>query len=196
MLTSKLLGRKRIIEKLGKQFTDLISSTFKLPQGSVGAGGMISVNEFENMRPDLVSERIYGTVSKWDLLLKTNGISNPFSIKAGDLLMGMSEGELNSSYVNPLEIREREQRDPNEINPIVNPKTQKDKNRLDNLKKKVKSGAILPPNVNPAGVNNIESIDGRIVFGANNTDAGVKRSTPSISRQKLREALLKDNISI
>lgn len=196
MLTSKLLNRKRIIEKLGKQFTDLISSTFKFPQGRVGSGGMIVVNEFENMRPDLVSERIYGTISKWDLLLKTNGISNPFSVKAGDLLMGMSEAELNSSYSNPLEIREREQRDPNEINPVVNPRTQKDKNRLENLKKKVKSGAILPPNVNPSGVNNIESKNGKIIFGANNTDTGVKRSSPSISRQKLRAALLKDNILI
>jgi hypothetical protein len=196
MLTSKLLGRKRIIEKLGKQFTDLISSTFKIPETAIGTGGMLAVNDFENMRPDLVAERIYGNQSKWDALLKTNGISNPFALKSGDLLMGMPDSSLNACYVNPLSIPEREQREANPNNPVVNPKTQKDKNRLDNLKKKSKAGTVLPPNINPTGINNTESRDGRIIFGNNNTDPGVRASAPSISRQKLRESLLKDNISI
>jgi len=38
-------------------------------------------------RPDLVSQAAYGISSYWDLILKFNGISNPFSLCEDDILL-------------------------------------------------------------------------------------------------------------
>lgn len=195
MLISKLLRSKKIIKKLGSDFTDLISSTFKLNEDVVGAGGTILVNEFENMRPDLIADRIYGDISMWDALLKYNGISNPFSVKQDTILFATSDSVLKSSYSNAREIPVRDQKSEIINNPTVNPNTQKDRDRLDNLKKKNK-GSVLPPNINKPGDTNTQKEGGRVVFGANNTAGSVKKSNPPISRKKLQAALKKDNIII
>ena len=195
MLISKLLGSKKIIKKFGLDFTDLISSTFKLNPDVVGGGGTILVNEYENMRPDLIADRIYGDITQWDALLKYNGISNPFSIQKDTLLFATSDSVLSTSYTNAREIPVRDQKSETVSNPTVNPNTQKDKDRLDNLKKKNK-GTVLPPNINKPGDSNTQKSSGKVTFGANNTAGSVKKSNPPISRKKLQIALKKDNIII
>lgn len=194
MLISKILGRKRIIRKLGAELTDLISSTFRFPQETPGTGGAILVNEFENMRPDLIADRIYGKIQLWDVLLKYNGISNPFSIQSDDILYGPAGSALDAMYSSPREITERDQRQENRVSPFLDPKTKKDKDRLDNLKKK--AGVVLPPNINKPGDKNVKIKDGRVIFGEDVTGVNKKNCPVPISRTRLQAALLKDKLSI
>jgi hypothetical protein len=44
------------------------------------------VRDHEQMRPDLISNLYYGTPDYVDLILKMNGISNPFSLTEGRFL--------------------------------------------------------------------------------------------------------------
>jgi hypothetical protein len=193
MLISKLLGRKRIIRRLGADLTDLISSTFRFPQETPGTGGAILINEFENMRPDLIADRVYGKIQLWDVLLKYNGISNPFSIQSDDILYGPAGSALDAMYTSPREITERDQRQENRVSPFLDPKTKKDKDRLDNLKK---AGVVLPPNINKPGDKNVKVKDGRVIFGEDVTGVNKKNCPVPISRTRLQAALLKDKLSI
>lgn len=190
MLSSNILKRKKVIDKLGNKINDLISSTFKFPEGSSGSNGSAFVNEFENMRPDLVSDRIYGKISNWDALLKHNAISNPFTIQAGDFLYAPSSTTIDSSYKKPKEISERDQKEESSPSPLLNPRTQKDKDRLKALEKK--AGQVLPPNAKRKGESNVSKSGGKITFGGR----GKVKSSNSISRGRLQAALLKNKISI
>lgn len=194
MLISKILGRKRVIERFGVDFTDLISSTFRFPQQIAGSGGAIIVGEFESMRPDLIADRIYGKIQSWDALLKYNGISNPFSIQSDDILYGPAGSVLDAMYAKPREILERDQRQENRVSPFLDPKTKKDKDRLDNLKQK--AGVVLPPNINKPGDKNVKIKDGRVIFGEDVTGINKKNCPVPISRTRLQAALLKDKLSI
>jgi len=49
-------------------------TAFKVPQDYV-------------MRPDLISKSVYNTTQYTEIILKFNGISNPFSIDVGDLIL-------------------------------------------------------------------------------------------------------------
>ncbi len=142
------------------------------------------------MRTDLISDRIYGKISNWDALLKHNGVSNPFTIEFGDFLYAPSIDTIEKSYKKPDTILAREQKEESPANPILDPKTQKDKNRLKSLQKKV--GEVLPPNVNRSGEENISKSGGKIIFGGKNK----KKSSNSISRSRLQAALAKNKISI
>ena len=194
MLISNLLRKKNIIQRFNKPFNDIISSTFKYPENSQSTGGLIIVNEYENMRPDVIADRIYGDGSKWDALLKYNGISNPFSIQHTDLLYGIPADELSATYKSPLFIGERDQKSESDSGPVIDPKTQKDKKRLKNLKDK--AGSIVPPNINKPGDKNVKIKDGRVVFGEDVTSINKKNCPVPISRTRLQAALLKDKISI
>ena len=74
MLLSKILRAKKFFtKKNGDQVVDLISSSYDFEKtGAVE--GFIRIQEDEKMRPDLVSVRMYSDQSKWDSLLKYNGI--------------------------------------------------------------------------------------------------------------------------
>jgi hypothetical protein len=224
MLISKLLRKKNVIKKLNFDFTDLISSTFQLNSEIIGSGGITTVGEYENMRPDLIADRIYGDISLWDALLKYNGISNPFSISQGALLYVTADSSLSASYINAREIPVRDPKSDIPDRPDANPNTGQDSNRSNNLNKKKKirpvsnltsptisprtqqeadrlaqlqqrsGGAfILPPNINQPGSSNTQKLpDGRIIFGANNTQGNIKTRTEPISRKNLINELKKN----
>lgn len=191
MLISKLLKNKKTIENEDKiLYTDLVYNTFNFPSETRGVG-LLLVLEDEVMRPDLVCNRVYGDQGLWDALLKYNGISNPFTISPDDLLYGIPSSSISSLYTKPREIPKRGEKTELDINPIVDPKTQKDKNRLSNLNKKK-----LPPNINDEGDKNVKIKDGMLVFGEDVTTVNKNNCPVPISRSRLQAALLKDKLFI
>jgi len=128
------------------------------------------VKEDEIARPDLIALEYYGDQSKTDIILKWNGISDPFSMQPGDVL------EIPSSGV-PFHTLERP--GITEDNPIKNQFLQdkrlpkKDDRRLDALKKKYNKEALLPPNVIPFGKKNYKFDKGQVIFGAQAQNAEV-----------------------
>lgn len=117
------------------------------------------VEDDETGRIDLVSLSEYGTHDRIDDILKFNGISNPFSIKEGDVLLipNQDSGKkkwklmLNATYKNPI----REQ--------FINTKRLpvKDANRIKYLSKKYNK-EILPPNILRSGETNIDVSNGQV----------------------------------
>jgi len=194
MLTSKILQNKKVILKFKNSITDLIYSTFSFPKSSTGVG-MAVVSEHENMRPDTLANRIYGDQTKWDALLKYNGISNPFSIQEGDLLYAIPFDSLNSVYVSPHVILERGERV--ETNGKIPPKiSTRDKRRTENLANKATVGqnGELPPNLAKPGDKSVKIKNGKLVFGEDVTTVNKSNCPVPISRSRLQTALLKDKL--
>lgn len=193
MLISKILRKKlTFTNELGDQVTDLIYSTFRFPTNTNNSG-LVIIGEFENMRTDLMCNRIYGDQSKWDAMLKYNGISNPFSVKSGDLLFAMPFSVADGVYKNPRRIEERGQKVEEPINGILdlNKTLTKDNERLKNLANKK---GELPPNINQVGDKNVKVKDGKLIFGEDVTSINKKNCPVPISRSRLQKALIKDKL--
>lgn len=121
------------------------------------------VTDFEAGRPDMIALKHYGDVSKTDLILKFNGISDPFSINSGDTVL-----------IPPMDIRTKKldrimDKKSNNVRMQFNDTkrlSQKDASRLDAIKKKYGKDEILPPNVIKEGKSTFKFTPGRVIFGA------------------------------
>lgn len=194
MLLSRILrAKKTFTTKVGDTIVDLISSTFSFEAASGPTQGYIRVGEFEVMRPDLVSARIYSDQQYYEPLLKYNGISNPFSLDVNEILLAPPFKNLEAMITAPRKIVEKgtELAASNESKLVI-PKTVKDKKRLDALKDKVKE--IVPPNVNTSGNKNVKVRDGRVIFGEDVTQVNKDNCPVPISRARLVQQLTKVNL--
>ncbi len=193
MLSSKLLRAKKLFLNInGESIIDLISSTFKFSKSPVSTGA-IFVNEYEVMRPDLVSERIYATQDNWDVILKYNGVSNPFSLDFGEMLLAPTFNSVSTLISVPNNVLEKgtEPAKKNESQLIV-PKTPKDTKRLESIRTKVPE--VVPPNVNLSGSKNIQVIDGEVIFGANMTQSSSTNINRSSARSRVQDQLKNNNL--
>jgi hypothetical protein len=111
-------------------------------------------------RIDLIALQVYGTASKADYILKYNGISNPFSIEDGDILMIPYHDVMLLRWKNKPASKTE---DGNIIrNKFLSTKrlTVQDQKRIEYLQRKAseyENGAseILPPNVLKTGKTNV-----------------------------------------
>ena len=87
MLFHTVLNNKRITASkwLSDNIYNLNDSTFKIP--NMYSYEVLEVSEKYIARPDLLSYDIYGDTLYSDLLCKLNGISNPFELNKGMLLI-------------------------------------------------------------------------------------------------------------
>lgn len=196
MLSLKLLKSKKFFTKPnGDKVNDLISSTFSFSNLINSLDGIVVVQKGEDMRADLVCHRIYGNHNILDALLKYNGISNPFSIKEGDILFAPPYNELYKSIGNAKEIKDIGENKINQLeSTFLDPKTNKDKKRLEQLKNKIKN--VLPPNVNKPGDKNIKIKEGKLIFGEDVTSVNLQNCPTTISRARLQQSLLKNKLFI
>ena len=73
---------------------DSLSRKFKVTK-------LFLVDEHYAMRPDLISFAVYGSSDYVDILLKSNQISNPFTIDIGDILIIIDKNLAQGFYKNP-----------------------------------------------------------------------------------------------
>lgn len=121
------------------------------------------VNENECARPDLIALQYYGDQSLLDIILKWNGISDPFSMNVGDII------EIPSPNTNFFKLERPKEFDDNPVKQqFIDGKrlSKKDQRRLEALKKKYGKDELLPPNVIPVGKKNYEFDGSRIILGA------------------------------
>jgi hypothetical protein len=121
------------------------------------------VKDDEATRPDLIALEYYGDQTKTDIILKYNGISDPFSLQAGDVL------EIPSSGIAFHKLDRPEGGEDNAIkNQFLQGKrfSKKDDRRIEALKKKYNKEVLLPPNVIPIGKKNYKFDKGLVTFGA------------------------------
>ena len=194
MLISKLLRAKKLFtKKNGDVIVDLISSTFDFSKGGGNAGGYTIVSQFESMRPDLVCKRIYDNQNYYELLLKYNGISNPFSLEEGEFLLTPQYKNLDAMLVPSKNISEKgKSAVVSNESKLLKPKTVKDKKRLEVLKSK--TNEIVPPNVNTSGNKNVKIRNGKVIFGEDVTQINKDNCPIPISRARLIQQLTKANL--
>ena len=123
-----------------------------------------TVREDEVGRPDLISLEYYNTDSKTDIILKWNGISDPFSLRPGEVL------EIPTDEVPFYKLDRPSKFEDNKIkNEFVQGKklSKKDLARIEALKKKYNKDVLLPPNVIAVGKKNFKfTADGNVILGA------------------------------
>jgi hypothetical protein len=155
----KILDIKKTIQKNNEEIIDFCEPSF-IPDDTNPnyiIHRLVKVTEDYSMRPDLLSKVLYNDVSKYGEILKINEISDPLSIKEGDILLSLYENRLDSFYVNPVK-----ETNENNYTRLTDPTkvSKKDKNRLDLLKKiseKIKNGSSqnIKTNQLPIGQSNI-----------------------------------------
>ena len=86
MFRNTIDNKPIIRDKNGYSLLDLTVSIFN-KQSSATAMQAYRIPEAYAMRPDLISMAVYNTTEYAEIILKYNGISNPFSLNPGDIIM-------------------------------------------------------------------------------------------------------------
>jgi hypothetical protein len=146
---------------------DLTQSMFNLNVPNYVKYNVYRVPKEFSMRPDLIAAAVYNNSIYAEIILKYNGISNPFSIQEGDLILipNLDSAQTVISVQSGTEsdgatlIRNSYKY----IDPLKIPKTD---NSFQN--RPLVSGAeegALPPNITQEGETQIVYRNGRVYFG-------------------------------
>lgn len=151
----------------GIDVKDLTSSMFDLRANNYVSYNVYKVPKEFEMRPDLISGAVYNNTLYAELILKYNGISNPFSIKEGDIILIPSLNSMEAITAKPAgtdtDGAKAIRNSYKYIDPIKIPRTD------DNFQNRqiiggAKPGA-LPPNIAEEGETQITYRNGRVYFG-------------------------------
>ena len=138
------------------------------------SGAKYIVKEDEVGRPELIALEYYNTDSKTDIILKWNGISDPFALSVGEEL------EIPHDEVPFYKLDRPRIFEDNKIkNEFVQGKklSKKDLARIEALKKKYNKEVLLPPNVIAVGKKNFKfTADGNVILGAQAQNDDVTQS--------------------
>ena len=82
------LDRKPLLKKLdGVVIRDLTQTMFDFKYNNYVNFSVYKIPSGYEMRPDLISQSVYNNTIYAEFILKYNGISNPFSIDEGDMVL-------------------------------------------------------------------------------------------------------------
>lgn len=156
------------------------------------------------MRPDLLSLMVNNN-NDYTILLKTNYISNPFTLDTDDIIL-LTSGEITSSIITP---KKSDQGADSDIrNQYVNPakaaetdlNIQKINNKFKELKElgknaRVPSANNLPPNFNEFGIGEVEIVNNKVKFAPGVSRDASECSTEPISKAELISQVLKNKLN-
>lgn len=186
MLFLKLLQKKPLFTKTnGDEVVEMGRRTFVM--SSFADAQPYIVNPEFAMRADLAANAIYSDQSSMDILLKFNGISNPFSLEGGSILYAPSKETVRNSVKVSDQIVDKGSVP--KISSAITPKTTQDTKRINAFKT-----APVPNNVNLPSDKNITVKNGKVIFGADVTTVTTDKCKDTISRARLKEKLLANKI--
>jgi hypothetical protein len=197
MIELAIFGKKGTFTKTnGDSVVDLIRRSVSFRGVTVNQGKSYIVEEGLQMRGDLISKTFYQTSGFLCLLLKYNGISNPFAIDVNDILKMPDGSVLSSMLATPDKINgsdnnwitsTRKKKKPQ----FISPATKQDQKRLAYLT--TKYGTAVAPTT-AAKDTSVKITNGKVVFGSGVTSIKKEDCPDPISRTKLKETLLKNRI--
>lgn len=79
-----------LTDKLSRKtyYKDLLTKTWsEVRDDKISADNVVVVNEYYVARPDLISLAVYGNDEFGDMICKYNGVSNPFELNEGMILI-------------------------------------------------------------------------------------------------------------
>lgn len=162
-------------------------------------------NDLSEMRPDIASKSVYGTTEYWDILLKFNGISNPFSLSREDRLLipslddmaqniapsGQQDEAVKAIRQQYIDVSKKAKQDPKlaEI----------EKKRREAQRKKAEGAAVasvnnLPPNIAEEGDREIIVKGGKVQFGPN-ISRGKQECEVPLSKSEFISKLIKNRLN-
>ena len=174
-LNLKMINLKRKVTKenyfgVKKTVTDLTEPTLKPDYSSTRfkVARTVEVTEEYAMRPDLISFWAYGVDTYADIILKANGISNPFAINEGDVLIVPDLDQFKYFYEKPkpskkeVEAVKRGYIDPNRFSKPTEERLKK----LQQLAESKKNGSptITPSNKLKPGESAVTTKSGALIF--------------------------------
>lgn len=188
----------------GQEIIDLAAPSMK-KNIEVKVLSYVLVRKEEEMRPDMLTQRYYGSMDNTEMLLKMNGISNPFSLQEGDLIIITDPvtGRIamkNNTVINKGDVRKQYFQPEKEGKPDPRLKTFDKRQRVKpNVKK---AGPALPPNYANPGDKEITIEGGKIVFGGDTSPdmplekkkflENLKKNPDILNLKKQTTALLSD----
>jgi hypothetical protein len=151
----------------GTVIKDLTYSMFDINSNGNVNWNIYKVPKEYEMRPDLIAGAVYNNTLYAEYILKFNGISNPFTIKEGDIILVPTLNSMSAVLAKPtgtdVDGAKAIRNSYKYIDPMKIPRT--DNNFQD---RQIVSGAIsgaLPPNIATEGESQITYRNGRIYFG-------------------------------
>lgn len=195
MLYIETLIRKRYFTKPnGDTVIDLTMSSINKTADTPTEVNMVMVSEDLAMRPDLIAKAVYGDGGKLDYLLKYNGVSNPFALDTGDILMIPDPKQMGDTIRTPNADETTEYSTEIRQFRYLNDTNSQDNKRLEMLKQKAKNRELLPPNVNQPGDQNIKYKNGKIIFGEDVTTINKQNCPETLTRARVKSKLLDNQI--
>jgi hypothetical protein len=200
----EIFNRKPIVGEKGNESLDLTYPSLKF-KTQLADRAFVYVKESDQMRPDMMSFYAYGSVSLYDLLLKYNGISNPFSLEMGDILFvadldGLVDQLVPSGREDPVSQVIRKQY-------IDSSKASKKDTRLQSIENKRKeaiqkrsqassspSTNNLPPNIAEEGDREVVIKGGKIYFGPD-VSRNKQECEEPLSKSEFLARLIKNRIN-
>jgi hypothetical protein len=202
MFDSLILSRKptKVDQTDGETIIDLAARTLKTLQ--IRMQGILKVNDGEQARPDLISVRAYGEDTYQDQICKMNGISNPYSLDLGDVLIIPNTVSFSREVQTEVEPVTGEVPIDFRLN-FTNIETDGDEDTaiqrfnqsfekgIEELKE---DGSGLPPSVADFGDKQFLVRGGEVIFAPNIGKCVVNEAAP-ISKGELLARLIKNRIS-
>ncbi len=195
MLLLKTLESKSQITSNNEKIIDLTENTFKYNTNVDAIASVIVTDDFE-MRSDLLARAYYGNSNKMDYILKYNGISNPFSIEKGMILLIPDQNAMDANFVpSKSENAEEKKEDIRKRFFDETRLSKKDAKRLELIKKKAEN-TVLTPNMAEIGSKEITVKDGMVVFGNdvvfNKDSCPVPQSRASVKAKLIAKKIFKN----
>ena len=152
-MQSKILSSKKLVKKNGEVFVDLTTKSLDYKSDGTIIDAFY-VGDDMSMRLDLISYAAYGNDDHFDIIAKFNGISNPYSVDANDLIYVPDLGFMYDSITDPTQSNVSEDVrnkyiDNTKIS-VLDPKKIEYDNEMKKLRKGLDGGTFskfnLPPN--------------------------------------------------
>jgi hypothetical protein len=192
-----LTAKPPAVNQFNENIIDLTAPSFSYKRDvKIIAAGLVS-DELE-MRPDLAAKIYYGDISKLDYILKFNGISNPFSLQSGTVLLIGDLDEMKHNFASEANVNpETNQKDIREKFFDKNRLSKKDAKRLALVQQKssqfANGASNLTPNMAEIGSVEIKVQNGVVIFGAD-VVANKDNCPETLSRAVVKAKLLEKKI--
>lgn len=195
MLSIDIIENKKEITdpRTGIRKIDLVSSEWDPKKVRFSVRSIALVSDDTEMRADLLALLYMKSQSRMGTMLKINNISNPLSLKSGEIL-AIPDEKTASNLFNSGKVKEKSST--KTFRKELQDKISKISNdRIEYLNSKNISNATqaLPPNILPIGDQQIAIGEGKLIFGP---DIGQcrTRSKGNVSLTQLKSKLAQKNI--
>lgn len=186
----------RLDQKTKSQVLDLVTVSWNTRDINYQLKSIAFVTSETEMRPDLVSLLYQNDQSRVGSLLKLNNISNPLSVKMGEILAVPTDEMTNNLFQSGKNITNQKQKARSFRKELQEKISQVSQERLNYLNSKNISNlaqTLLPPNLLQEGQQQILVEDGKLLFGPDIGQCKTK-AKKSVSVTDIKTKLAQKNI--